>query len=87
MYDCFECWRAEMKFKGAFFQVLEIFLTYFFTRDKYQDIFNEFFRPSIVRVKNVETFVKCQGIVEKIETSTLLKFHWSKSTFKTDVQR
>ena len=76
MYICFECWRAEMKFKWAFFfQVLvEIFSMYFSTQDECRDI------------RRVS-----RKIVEKIEKSTrkksLLKFHWSKLTFKTDVHR
>ena len=65
MYICWECWRAEMKFKRAFFfQVLvEIFSTYFSTRDECRDI------RRVLR-----------KIVEKIKKSTrkksLLKFHF-----------
>ena len=46
MYVCWECWRAEMKFKRAFFFEwlsrlfwrFEIFSTYFSTQDKCRDI-------------------------------------------------
>ena len=55
----------KLNLSGHFFflMLVEIFSTYFSTRDKCRDIFDEFFRRSVERVKklvkNVETFVEC----------------------------
>ena len=56
MYVCWECWRAEMKFKRAFFsRAFFDFFDYFLTLDECLDIFNEFLDP---RYAQAEKYVE-----------------------------
>ena len=80
MYVCWECWRAEMEFKAAFFfQVLfEIFSTYFFDTRRMSRHFRRIFRPE--RSEGRKIHRKCRDIRRVLKNSRKIKKSMRKKT-------
>ena len=79
MYVCWECWRAEMKFKWAFF--FQVLVEIFSTRDECRDIFENSKIRKIRKIRTIRTILACGNVNMLAHVRTELLFCTPNSYF------